>query len=63
MRVELVGGPRCGEIVELRYMEPDAVPGYVRRDRPFTLSGENGGCYGKIGHRMYDYVKPEVSPS
>lgn len=60
MKIELVGGPRCGEVVDVRYIdhEIEGFARYRRRDRGWALSGPKGGCYGEKGFRMYDYVKP-----
>jgi len=65
MKIELVGGPRCGDVVDVKYLDFNvvvAVPGdvpakYVRRDRPWLASGPKGGCYGEKGARFYDHAK------
>jgi hypothetical protein len=57
MKIELVGGPECGNVREVAYVNPEVqVNGvmYVRRDRPLNLSGKHGACYGQTGARMYD---------
>lgn len=63
MKIELVGGPRCGEVVDVKYIdhEIEAFAGYRRRDRGWSLSGKDGGCYGAKGHRMYDW-RPAGKP-
>lgn len=64
MRIELVGGPRCGDIVAVKYVNAAIVvslPGggapatYRRRDRSMDLTGGTHACYGTAGHRMYDF--------
>lgn len=65
MKIELVGGPLCGEIVP---MTPDLMPRvalwdwqggavtYARRDGGTTICP----MYGRAGVRMYEYVRPGV---
>ncbi len=64
VKIELIGGPRCGEVRDVVYADPTVVFGegaarsvYRRRDRPMTpdtgvvyVSGESG--------RKYDYAYP-----
>jgi hypothetical protein len=60
MKIELVGGPECGNVREVRYLEQDFMFGgwvYRRRDVALTLSGKHGGLYGERGNRMYDAMK------
>jgi hypothetical protein len=64
VKIELVGGPECGNVVSVKFLEPLVqVKGvtYARRDRPFTLSDKHGALYGEKGARMYDHVKSSVS--
>lgn len=65
MKVELVGGPGCGMVLDITYLNQQVdMPGfgmYQRRDQPFTLSEKHGGCYGERGARMYDYVREQVA--
>lgn len=66
MKIELVGGPLCGQTMEVKYLDPLVNMGehgsYARREKPWTLSPEFGALYGRAGHRMYDHVK-EFAPS
>jgi hypothetical protein len=60
MKIELVGGPECGNVREVRYLEAVMRFGgrlYRRRDVALTLSGKHGGIYGECGNRMYDVIK------
>lgn len=60
MKIELVGGPECGTVREVTYINSEVqVDGvmYIRRDRPLTLSGKHGALYGERGYRFYDAVK------
>lgn len=69
MRIELVGGSRCGEIVNVKYLDQEIpmfdVEGrpvvYRRRDTAWNWTGRTGQEYGLAGYRMYDYVRPEVA--
>ena len=59
MKIELVGGPECGNVREVRYLEENfgfRGARYRRRDVALTLSGKHGGVYGERGNRMYDFV-------
>lgn len=60
MRIELVGGPGCGTVRDVRYLNReltlDGVT-YLRRDREWSLSSVHGACYGQAGHRFYDAAK------
>jgi hypothetical protein len=60
MKIELVGGPECGNVREVKYLDSwlllDGVK-YARRDRPMTLADNHGACYGERGYRFYDAVK------
>ncbi len=60
MKIELVGGPECGNVREVRDLKAVMSFGgrlYRRRDVALTLSGKHGGIYGERGNRMYDFVK------
>lgn len=59
MKIELVGGPDCGCVINVKYIDKELdIRGakYVRRDRPFNLSERYGAVYGQLGYRMYDYA-------
>lgn len=59
MKIELVGGPECGEVREVKYLNPLLQIGgvmYARRDRIWALSGKHGALYGENGARFYDAV-------
>ncbi len=64
MKIELVGGPLCGEVVSVKYLNGDLdlhLAGvYRRRDKPFALSTPGLAVYGQRGHRMYDHVKGSI---
>lgn len=65
MKIELVGGPKCGEVIAVRYLEPlvalkdweGRAVTYCRRNRSYAATSPAGAAYGAGGHRMYDYVK------
>ena len=60
MKIELVGGPECGEVREVRYLNPLFQIGtatYARRDTAWALSSRHGALYGERGARFYDAVK------
>lgn len=65
MKIELVGGPRCGDVVDVKFLNFETVVSvpasdparYTRRDHPWMDSGLKGGCYGEKGYRFYDYAK------
>lgn len=60
MKIELVGGPECGNVREVKYLDASLLLNgvkYARRDRPFTLADRHGACYGERGYRFYDAVK------
>ncbi len=63
MKIELVGGPKCGEVMDTSV--PEIVPlvsvwdwqgnavAYKRRDVSMT----HAPMYGQAGHRLYDVVR------
>lgn len=60
MKIELVGGPECGTVRDVKYLNPllqVGVATYARRDAAWLLSGPHGGMYGERGYRFYDAVK------
>lgn len=60
MKIELVGGPLCGALAEVEFLNGTVkVHGqvYRRRDRPFN--SEKPHPFGMSGDRLYDYVKPD----
>ncbi len=64
MKIELVGGPLCGQIVDVKYLNGEldiwGAGRYRRRDKPFALSTPGLAVYGQKGHRMYDHVKGSI---
>lgn len=59
MKIELVGGSECGEVREVRYLNPLFQIGtatYARRDTAWALSSKHGGLYGENRARFYDAV-------
>lgn len=59
MKIELVGGPRCGELLDVTYIDHEVpkAPGYRRRDRELMSSAAHD-TYGKSGARKYDWQRP-----
>ena len=60
MKIELVGGPECGNVREVRDLKAVFAFGnalYRRRDTMLTAYGKHGGVIGERGNRMYDFVK------
>lgn len=59
MKIELVGGPECGEVREVKYLNPLLQIGtatYARRETAWALSSKHGALYGENGARFCDAV-------
>lgn len=63
MRIELVGGPLCGVLAEVEFLNDTVkIQGswYRRRDMGYFLDPlTRERCFGMSGDRLYDYVKPD----
>ncbi len=68
MKIELVGGSKCGEIIAVKYLESVMILKdwegrpitYTRRDRAYAAGSRAGAVYGAGGNRMYDHVKQSL---
>lgn len=58
MRIELVGGPACGDVIDVQFLN-ERHGDYRRRDRGLQDPIARERCFSAEGHRLYDYVKPD----